>query len=70
MFNHQFKNKCLKGLHATVIYPATQSHIDKYKKQEIYIIDETYELYEQVTLPHIESKSFSLEVWFACKIRK
>lgn len=63
-FTHLFTNNIfdLIGLHATVIYPATQSHIDKYKKQELYVIDETYELYEQVTLPHIESKSFSLEV--------
>nr|XP_012233109.1 PREDICTED: m7GpppX diphosphatase [Linepithema humile] len=56
-----FPTEEYNSLHATVIYPATQSHIDKYKKQELYIIDETYELYEQVTLPHIESKSFSLE---------
>ncbi|XP_077263906.1 decapping enzyme, scavenger [Temnothorax americanus] len=49
------------GLHATVIYPATQTHIDKYKRQELYVIDETYELYQQVTLPYIESKSLGLE---------
>lgn len=28
------------------------------------MIDETYELYQQVTLPHIESTSLSLEVLF------
>ncbi|KAL0124849.1 hypothetical protein PUN28_006601 [Cardiocondyla obscurior] len=50
-----------KGLQATLIYPATQAHIDKYKKQEMYMIDETYELYQQVTLPYIESTSLSLE---------
>ncbi|XP_039311687.1 m7GpppX diphosphatase isoform X1 [Solenopsis invicta] len=49
------------GLQATVIYPATQTHIDKYKRQELFMIDETYELYQQVTLPYIESKSLSLE---------
>lgn len=47
-----------------MIYPATQNHIEKYKRQELYIIDETYELYQQVTLPYIESKSLSLEVKF------
>ncbi|XP_029158900.1 m7GpppX diphosphatase [Nylanderia fulva] len=49
------------SIQTTVIYPATQNHIEKYKKQEVYMIDETYELYQQVTLPYIESKSFSFE---------
>ncbi|XP_012524764.1 m7GpppX diphosphatase [Monomorium pharaonis] len=49
------------GLQATVIYPATQTHINKYKKHELFMIDETYELYQQVTLPYIESMSLSLE---------
>lgn len=49
------------SIQTTVIYPATQNHINKYKRQELYMIDETYELYQQVTLPYIESKSFSSE---------
>ncbi|EFN79752.1 m7GpppX diphosphatase [Harpegnathos saltator] len=50
------------SLHATVIYPATRNQIEKYLKQEsLHMIDETYELYQQVTLPHIESMSLSLE---------
>lgn len=64
---YSFTNKCIfsvsQGIHTTVIYPATQNHIEKYKRQELYIIDETYELYQQVTLPYIESKSLSLEVY-------
>ncbi|XP_020298851.1 m7GpppX diphosphatase isoform X2 [Pseudomyrmex gracilis] len=53
--------KDYNSLQATVIHPATQTHIDKYKKQDVYMIDETYDLYQQVTLPHIESTSLSLE---------
>ncbi|KAL6260141.1 hypothetical protein P5V15_007676 [Pogonomyrmex californicus] len=49
------------GMQATVIYPATQTLIDKYKKQQTYMIDETYELYQQVVLPYIESMSLSYE---------
>lgn len=56
-----FPTKEQNGLRATVIYPASQTHIDKYKRQELYVIDETYELYQQVTLPYIESMSLSLE---------
>jgi len=48
----------------TVIHPATPNHIEKYKKQELFLVDETYELYQQVTFPHIESISFNLEVYF------
>ncbi|GAB1866507.1 m7GpppX diphosphatase [Camponotus japonicus] len=56
-----FPTEEYNSIHTTVIYPATQNHIEKYKRQELYIIDETYELYQQVTLPYIESKSLSLE---------
>lgn len=49
------------SIQTSVIYPATQTHIDKYTRQELYMIDETYELYQKVTLPYIESKSLSLE---------
>ncbi|XP_014478992.1 PREDICTED: m7GpppX diphosphatase [Dinoponera quadriceps] len=50
------------SLHATVIHPATPTQIEKYKRQEsLHIVDETYELYQQVTLPYIESRSLSLE---------
>ncbi|XP_031829862.1 decapping enzyme, scavenger [Nomia melanderi] len=49
------------GLHMRLIHPATQKHIDKFKKKELHIVDETYEIYKKVTLPHIESNNFSLQ---------
>lgn len=49
------------SLKATIIHPATQKHIDKYKTKQIYIVHETAELYEKVTLPYILSSSFSLQ---------
>lgn len=63
-----FTRRCIsavKGLRATVIYPATQNQIEKYTRQEsLYMVDETYELYQKVTLPYIKSMSLSLEVPF------
>lgn len=56
-----FPIKEYNGLNATVIHPATPKHIEKFKRKELYIIDETSELYKKITLPHIESKSFSLQ---------
>lgn len=45
-----------------VIHPATPKHIEKFKRKELYIVDETYELYKKITLPYIESNSLSLQV--------
>ncbi|KZC07267.1 PREDICTED: m7GpppX diphosphatase [Dufourea novaeangliae] len=56
-----FPLKEYNGLKVMVIHPATQKHIDKFKRKELYIVDETYELYKNVTLPYIESSSFSLQ---------
>ncbi|XP_032683948.1 m7GpppX diphosphatase [Odontomachus brunneus] len=57
-----FPTEEYNSLRATVIHPATPNQIKKYMKQESsYMIDETYELYQQVTLPYIESMSLSLE---------
>ncbi|XP_055678866.1 m7GpppX diphosphatase [Lutzomyia longipalpis] len=51
----------INSVKTTVIYPATQKHIDKYSKQEVHIVQETQELYQEVTLKHIEREQFSLE---------
>lgn len=45
-----------------IIHPATSKHVEKFIRKELYMIDETYELYQKITLPHIESSSLSLEV--------
>ena len=49
------------GVKTTVIYPATEKHIEKYSIRQRYLITETPALYENLTLPHIESSQFSLE---------
>ncbi|XP_076236246.1 decapping enzyme, scavenger [Calliopsis andreniformis] len=56
-----FPVKTYNGLNAMVIHPATPKHIEKFKRKELYIVDETYELYQKITLPYIESSSLSLE---------
>ncbi|XP_017855862.1 PREDICTED: m7GpppX diphosphatase [Drosophila arizonae] len=45
----------------TVIYPATEKHIEKYSICQKYIINETPDLYESITLPYITSSQFSLD---------
>ncbi|XP_043532839.1 m7GpppX diphosphatase [Chiloscyllium plagiosum] len=45
----------------TVVYPATEKHIKKYLKQEMYLINETAEDYKTITSPYIESQSFSIQ---------
>ena len=50
------------GLNTTIIHPASQKHLDKFSRKELYIVNETYETYQNITLPHIEANKFSLEV--------
>lgn len=47
---------------ATVVYPATEKHIQKYLRQEVHLIRETWEDYRSITLPFIQSQSFSIQV--------
>lgn len=56
-----FPGKEYNGLNVLVIQPATEKHIEKFKKKEFHIVNETYELYEKITLPYITSQQFSLE---------
>ncbi|XP_017026207.1 m7GpppX diphosphatase [Drosophila kikkawai] len=51
----------LCGVKSTVIYPATDKHIEKYSICQKYLIRETPELYEKITLPYLSSSQFSLE---------
>ena len=46
---------------ATLIFPATKRHIEKYSEHEPFVINETPELYKDVTLPWIESSEFSIQ---------
>ncbi|XP_001605474.1 m7GpppX diphosphatase [Nasonia vitripennis] len=49
------------GLNTTIIHPASQKHLDKFLRKELYIVNETYEIYEKVTLPYLEANQFSLQ---------
>uniref|UniRef100_A0A6J0V679 m7GpppX diphosphatase n=1 Tax=Pogona vitticeps TaxID=103695 RepID=A0A6J0V679_9SAUR len=51
----------LNEIKTTVVYPATEKHLQKYLHQEVYLIQETGEDYKNITLPFIESKSFSIQ---------
>ncbi|XP_063390197.1 m7GpppX diphosphatase [Cydia fagiglandana] len=51
----------LNGVKTTIIYPATEKHIAKFSQQEIHIVLETPELYEKLTLPHLEKEQFNLQ---------
>jgi len=47
-----------------IIYPATDKHILKFTSQPLYFVQETEEMYQTITLPHILSSSLSLQVSF------
>lgn len=50
------------GIKTTIIHPATEKHVVKYSKQNLYLIDETSEIYNTITLPFLEKEQFSLQV--------
>uniref|UniRef100_A0A674MVH5 m7GpppX diphosphatase n=2 Tax=Takifugu rubripes TaxID=31033 RepID=A0A674MVH5_TAKRU len=51
----------LNEMKVTVVCPATEKHLKKYQRQESYLVEETAEDYSSITLPYIESQSFSLQ---------
>nr|XP_034994937.1 m7GpppX diphosphatase isoform X3 [Zootoca vivipara] len=51
----------LNEIKTTVVYPATEKHLQKYLRQELCLIQETGEDYKKITLPFIESQSFSIQ---------
>ena len=56
-----FPRSELNGIKTTIIDPADTLIINKYLKQEIRLISETPQLYNEITLPHILSKQLSLK---------
>ncbi|KAG8141477.1 putative M7GpppX diphosphatase protein, partial [Naja naja] len=46
----------------TVVYPATEKHLQKYLSRSVYLIQETGEDYKNITLPFIESQSISIQL--------
>lgn len=45
-----------------VIYPASEKHILKFSSQPMYLVQETDDIYQTITLPHILDGSLSLQV--------
>ncbi len=48
----------------TLIYPAAEKHLNKYSAQGIYLVTETPDIYQKVTLPFIEEQAVHLQVKF------
>uniref|UniRef100_A0A914YD79 m7GpppX diphosphatase n=1 Tax=Panagrolaimus superbus TaxID=310955 RepID=A0A914YD79_9BILA len=42
------------GVKTTIVYPATEKHINKYKRQDIFVVYETAEDYKKITKPYFE----------------
>ncbi|XP_039212437.1 m7GpppX diphosphatase [Crotalus tigris] len=51
----------LNEIKTTVVYPATEKHLQKYLSRSVYLIQETGEDYKNITLPFIESQSISIQ---------
>lgn len=51
----------INQLKVTIIYPATEKHIVKFSAQPKYLVEETAQDYQTVTLPHLEQEQLSLE---------
>ncbi|XP_071511096.1 m7GpppX diphosphatase-like [Diadema antillarum] len=56
-----FPDKANCDIKATVIYPATEKHIQKYSFQEPHLIIESYEDYKTITKPHLDQMQFSIQ---------
>jgi m7GpppX diphosphatase len=45
----------------STIYPASEKHIMKFRVQECFLVQETPEMYNSITLPHISKDQFTLD---------
>lgn len=46
----------------TVVCPATESHVKKYRRQETFLVEEREDDYGSVTLPYVEKHCLSVQV--------
>lgn len=53
---------CFAEIKTTVVCPATEKHVNKYQRQESFLVEETWEDYQSITLPYIQEQSFSVQV--------
>ncbi|XP_003795938.1 m7GpppX diphosphatase [Otolemur garnettii] len=58
---HLFPPRQLSDIKTTVVFPATEKHLQKYLRQDLRLVRETGEDYKNVTLPHLESQSLSIQ---------
>lgn len=56
-----FPPRHLSDIKTTVVYPATEKHLQKYMRQDLRLIRETGDDYRSVTLPYLESQSLSIQ---------
>ncbi|XP_060227497.1 m7GpppX diphosphatase isoform X2 [Meriones unguiculatus] len=56
-----FPPRHLSDIKTTVVYPATEKHLQKYMRQDLRLIRETGDDYRNITLPHLESQSLSIQ---------
>ncbi|KAM8812554.1 m7GpppX diphosphatase [Rhynchonycteris naso] len=58
---HMFPPRQLSDVKTTVVYPATEKHLNKYLRQDLRLVRETGDDYKSITLPHLESQSLSIQ---------
>ncbi|XP_057551932.1 m7GpppX diphosphatase isoform X2 [Hippopotamus amphibius kiboko] len=59
---HLFPPRQLSDVKTTVVYPATEKHLQKYLHQDLRLVRETGDDYRNITLPHLESQSLSIQL--------
>ncbi|XP_060461176.2 m7GpppX diphosphatase isoform X2 [Panthera onca] len=59
---HLFPPRQLSDVKTTVVYPATEKHLEKYLRQDLHLVRETGADYKNITLPHLESQSLSIQL--------
>ncbi|KAM6312667.1 m7GpppX diphosphatase [Podargus strigoides] len=58
---HLYPPPELSEIKTTVVYPATEKHLQKYLRQEVHLVRETWEDYTNITLPFLQAQSFSIQ---------
>lgn len=69
-FTHNFQNDiygqytCDADIKLTVIYPATEKHVKKYKQQNSFMVQESGTAYATKVKPYAETQALSLQVGY------
>ncbi|KAM5246240.1 m7GpppX diphosphatase [Ctenodactylus gundi] len=58
---HLFPPRQLSEIKTTVVYPATEKHLQKYVRQDLRLIRETGDEHRNITLPYLVSQSLSIQ---------